>query len=126
MADYFHKLCLNGAPSAKGRTYAAPSSIASSRTSCSRADFTRHRLQAQAQQAVPPQHRECGAEHEWITVFVTTMVTSRLDGKHVVFAYTPTGEVTEGQDLVKQMEALGSDSSKPSRTVSIAASGCVE
>ncbi|KAJ7076701.1 hypothetical protein C8R44DRAFT_913897, partial [Mycena epipterygia] len=48
-------------------------------------DFTRHRLQAQAHQAVPPQHRECGAEHEWITVFVTTMVTSWLDGKHVVF-----------------------------------------
>ncbi|KAJ7077569.1 cyclophilin-like domain-containing protein [Mycena epipterygia] len=53
--------------------------------------------------------------------FMTTVLTSWLDGKHVVF-----GEVTEGQDLVKQMEALSSDSGKPSKTVSIAASRCVE
>ncbi|KAJ7135594.1 cyclophilin-like domain-containing protein, partial [Mycena epipterygia] len=53
--------------------------------------------------------------------FVTTMVTSWLHGKHVVF-----GELTEGQDLVKQIEALGSDIDKPSKTVSTATSGCVE
>ncbi|KAJ7076937.1 cyclophilin-like domain-containing protein, partial [Mycena epipterygia] len=40
--------------------------------------------------------------------FVTTVVTSWLHGKHVVF-----GELTEGQDLIKQIEALGSDSGKP-------------
>jgi len=40
--------------------------------------------------------------------FITTVVTSWLDGKHVVF-----GEVTEGMDLVKAIEALGSKSGTP-------------
>ena len=40
--------------------------------------------------------------------FITTVVTSWLDGKHVVF-----GEVTEGSDLVKKIEALGTRSGKP-------------
>nr|XP_031858842.1 peptidyl-prolyl cis-trans isomerase [Kwoniella shandongensis]KAA5525914.1 peptidyl-prolyl cis-trans isomerase [Kwoniella shandongensis] len=50
--------------------------------------------------------------------FVTTVVTSWLDGKHVVF-----GEVTEGQDLVKKIETYGSDSGKPKAKVTITASG---
>jgi cyclophilin family peptidyl-prolyl cis-trans isomerase len=40
--------------------------------------------------------------------FITTVVTSWLDGKHVVF-----GEVTDGSDIVKQIEAQGSSSGKP-------------
>ncbi|ODN73530.1 peptidyl-prolyl cis-trans isomerase, variant 2 [Cryptococcus amylolentus CBS 6039] len=52
--------------------------------------------------------------------FITTVVTSWLDGKHVVF-----GEVTQGQDLVKQIEGLGSDSGKPKAKVTISASGTV-
>lgn len=52
--------------------------------------------------------------------FVTTVVTDWLDGKHVVF-----GEVVEGQDLVKQIEALGSRSGDLGSDVVIKASGTV-
>lgn len=50
--------------------------------------------------------------------FVTTVVTSWLDGKHVVF-----GEVADGMDLVQKIEALGSGTGKPSAKVTIAESG---
>ncbi|ARF53472.1 peptidylprolyl isomerase [Streptomyces gilvosporeus] len=52
--------------------------------------------------------------------FVTTVVTPWLDGKHVVF-----GEVVEGEDLVKQIEALGSRSGALSSDVVIKESGTV-
>ena len=50
--------------------------------------------------------------------FITTVITSWLDGKHVVF-----GEVLEGMDVVKAIEALGSSSGKPSKTITIVDSG---
>lgn len=50
--------------------------------------------------------------------FITTVTTSWLDGRHVVF-----GKVIEGMDLVKKIEALGSQSGKPSKKVLIEASG---
>eukprot|EP01101_Sappina_pedata_P006691 TRINITY_DN33_c1_g1_i1.p1 TRINITY_DN33_c1_g1~~TRINITY_DN33_c1_g1_i1.p1 ORF type:complete len:218 (-),score=112.26 TRINITY_DN33_c1_g1_i1:74-727(-) len=50
--------------------------------------------------------------------FITTVVTSWLDGKHVVF-----GEVVEGMDVVKMMESLGSQGGKPSAKIIIADSG---
>ncbi|KAK3191694.1 cyclophilin peptidyl-prolyl cis-trans isomerase Cyp2 [Lecanicillium sp. MT-2017a] len=46
--------------------------------------------------------------------FITTVVTSWLDGKHVVF-----GEVTDGMDVVKKVESLGSQSGKTSQKVVI-------
>ncbi|KER32268.1 hypothetical protein T265_01694 [Opisthorchis viverrini] len=50
--------------------------------------------------------------------FITTVPCSWLDDKHVVF-----GEVKEGMDVVKKMEALGSSSGKTSKTVVIADCG---
>jgi len=52
--------------------------------------------------------------------FITTAVTSWLDGAHVVF-----GEVVEGMDLVKAIEKCGSGSGKPSKKVTIAKSGVI-
>lgn len=50
--------------------------------------------------------------------FITTVPTPWLDGKHVVF-----GDVIEGMDVVKKIEALGSGSGVPSKKVVIADSG---
>ncbi len=50
--------------------------------------------------------------------FITTVITSWLDGKHVVF-----GKVTDGMDVVRAMEAVGSGSGKTSAEVKIASSG---
>jgi len=52
--------------------------------------------------------------------FITTVVTSWLDGAHVVF-----GEVVENSDLVKRIEGLGSSSGTPKAKVTISASGTV-
>ncbi|KAF8063620.1 cyclophilin, partial [Lyophyllum atratum] len=52
--------------------------------------------------------------------FITTAVTSWLDGKHVVF-----GEVVEGLDVVKAIEAKGSQGGRPSAKVTITSSGTV-
>ncbi|GBE85552.1 cyclophilin-like domain-containing protein [Sparassis latifolia] len=52
--------------------------------------------------------------------FITTVVTSWLDGKHVVF-----GEVVDGMDVVKQVEAVGTDSGRPKSKVTITSSGTV-
>ncbi|TFK47496.1 cyclophilin [Heliocybe sulcata] len=50
--------------------------------------------------------------------FITTVVTSWLDGAHVVF-----GEVVDGLDIVKKVESLGSASGQPKATITIADSG---
>jgi cyclophilin family peptidyl-prolyl cis-trans isomerase len=46
--------------------------------------------------------------------FITTIVTDWLNGKHVVF-----GEVTEGSDVVKAIEKLGSQSGKTQGKITI-------
>jgi cyclophilin family peptidyl-prolyl cis-trans isomerase len=50
--------------------------------------------------------------------FICTGATSWLDGKHVVF-----GKVVDGLDVVKKMEAVGSESGKTKQPVMIANSG---
>jgi peptidylprolyl isomerase len=50
--------------------------------------------------------------------FITTVQTPWLDGKHVVF-----GKVIEGMDVVREVEALGSQSGKTAKDIRIAASG---
>ncbi|CEI93756.1 hypothetical protein G6F70_009494 [Rhizopus microsporus] len=50
--------------------------------------------------------------------FITTVVTSWLDGAHVVF-----GEVVEGMDLVKKIESYGSESGRPKKKITIADCG---
>ncbi|GAB7029152.1 peptidylprolyl isomerase [Streptomyces sp. NPDC021749] len=52
--------------------------------------------------------------------FITTIVTDWLDNKHVVF-----GEVVEGMEVVKKVEALGSRSGATSADIVIAKSGVV-
>ena len=54
--------------------------------------------------------------------FITTVVTSWLDGKHVVF-----GEVLEGYDVVDKVENVPKGAGdKPAKTVKIAKSGELE
>ena len=50
--------------------------------------------------------------------FITTVATAWLDGRHVVF-----GEVIEGIEIVKKVEAVGSSSGRPSKEVTIVESG---
>ena len=50
--------------------------------------------------------------------FITTVKTSWLDGKNVVF-----GSVVEGMDVVRKIEALGSQSGATSKLIKIENSG---
>ncbi len=53
--------------------------------------------------------------------FLTVAETSWLDGRHVVF-----GKVVEGKEVVKAAEAVGSQSGKPSKVVTIKACKAVK
>jgi len=54
--------------------------------------------------------------------FITTAITSWLDGRHVVF-----GEVLEGYDIVEQIENVPKGpGDKPSKTIKIVKSGELE
>ncbi|KAJ2033409.1 Peptidyl-prolyl cis-trans isomerase [Coemansia sp. RSA 922] len=53
--------------------------------------------------------------------FITTIKTSWLDGKHVVF-----GKVIDGMKVVKKIESFGSDSGTTTGTVKIVKCGVVD
>ena len=53
--------------------------------------------------------------------FITTVTTQWLDGKHVVF-----GKVLEGMDVVKKIEAAGTQSGTPKAAVLITESGQID
>ncbi len=53
--------------------------------------------------------------------FITTIITDWLDGKHVVF-----GEVVEGMDVVKAIEAQGSRAGATRAPIKIVKSGVVD
>lgn len=59
-----------------------------------------------------------GANTNGSQFFITTVVTSWLDGKHVVF-----GEVTDGMDIVRKIESFGSQSGKTQQKITIDKSG---
>ena len=46
--------------------------------------------------------------------FIITVKTEWLDGRHVIF-----GQIFEGMDIVKEIEAVGSQSGRPSKKVVI-------
>lgn len=53
--------------------------------------------------------------------FITTVITSWLDGKHVVF-----GEVLEGYEIIDKIQNLDKSGDTPKKTVKIAKSGELE
>eukprot|EP00560_Eucampia_antarctica_P006328 CAMPEP_0197823342 /NCGR_PEP_ID=MMETSP1437-20131217/674_1 /TAXON_ID=49252 ORGANISM="Eucampia antarctica, Strain CCMP1452" /NCGR_SAMPLE_ID=MMETSP1437 /ASSEMBLY_ACC=CAM_ASM_001096 /LENGTH=194 /DNA_ID=CAMNT_0043422461 /DNA_START=80 /DNA_END=664 /DNA_ORIENTATION=+ len=59
-----------------------------------------------------------GANTNGSQFFITTVKTSWLDGRHVVF-----GKVLEGEELIKKVEGLGTNSGTPRSEVSIRDSG---
>ncbi|KAH6814516.1 rotamase CYP 7 [Perilla frutescens var. frutescens] len=61
---------------------------------------------------------KCRARPNGSQFFITTVTTSWLDGRHVVF-----GKVLSGMDVVYKVEAEGKQSGEPKRKVVIADSG---
>ena len=69
----------------------------------------------------PTERDSAGPDTNGSQFFICTSDTSFLDGKHTVF-----GKVTNGLDVVKKVEAVGSQSGKTSKKVTIEDSGELE
>lgn len=59
-----------------------------------------------------------GANTNGSQFFITTVKTSWLDSKHVVF-----GSVVDGLDVVKKIETYGTQSGKTSKKITVANCG---
>lgn len=59
-----------------------------------------------------------GANTNGSQFFITTVKTSWLDTKHVVF-----GSIVDGMDVVKKIESYGTQSGKTSRKITVANCG---
>ncbi|KAL0321948.1 UNVERIFIED_CONTAM: Peptidyl-prolyl cis-trans isomerase CYP19-3 [Sesamum calycinum] len=75
---------------------------------CQGGDFTRHTEPGLLSMA------NAGPNTNGSQFFITTVKTSWLDGKHVVF-----GKVVDGHSVVKEMEKVGSDSGSTSLPIVI-------
>ena len=65
----------------------------------------------------------CTTNHSWSSFqfFLCTAKTAWLDGKHVVF-----GKVIKGMDVVKAVEAVGSQGGETSKKVTVSSSGMMD
>lgn len=59
-----------------------------------------------------------GANTNGSQFFITTVKTSWLDGKHVVF-----GSVAEGLDVIKKLETYGTDTGETKKKIIVANCG---
>jgi len=59
-----------------------------------------------------------GANTNGSQFFITTVKTSWLDTKHVVF-----GAIVDGMDVVKKIESYGSQSGKTTKKITVTNSG---
>lgn len=59
-----------------------------------------------------------GANTNGSQFFVTTVKTSWLDSKHVVF-----GAIVDGMEVVKKIESYGTQSGKTTKKITVANSG---
>lgn len=59
-----------------------------------------------------------GANTNGSQFFITTVKTSWLDTKHVVF-----GSIVDGMDVVKKIESYGTQSGKTTRKITVANCG---